>query len=99
MLKNDVLTEVDWQAIDTDVRQYLSAEHRAYLVNEPEHTVLNYPVEAYPEKVKSIGFDKNPIVTGRLQGIKGQYLLLDENRVINIRKHNGYVYTFELAQD
>ena len=46
-----------------------------------------------------MGFDKNPIVTGRLQGIKGQYLLLDENRVLNIRKHNGYVYRFEMAED
>ena len=28
-------------------------------------------------------------------GIKGQYLLLDENRVLNIRKHNGYHLRFE----
>ena len=56
MLKNDVLTEVDWTKIDAQVRECLSPEHQAYLVDEPEHTVLNYPVKAYPEKVKSMGF-------------------------------------------
>ena len=53
-----------------------------------------YPVEAYPEKVKSVGFDKLSEIKGRLQGIKGQYLLLDENRVLNMRKHTGYHITF-----
>ena len=47
-------------------------------------------VEAYPEKVKSVGFDKLPEISGQLRGIKGQYLLLDENRVLNMRKHTGY---------
>jgi hypothetical protein len=33
--------------------------------------------------------DKDPLVSGVLQGIKGQYLLLDSG-VINIRKYAGY---------
>lgn len=48
-----------------------------------------YPVEQYPEKVKSLNLDKTPIIRGKLQGIKGQYLLLDIG-VINIRKYTGY---------
>ena len=51
---------------------------------------INYPVERYPEKVKSIGFDKQAEIEGHLAGIKGQYLIFDDNRVLNIRKHNGY---------
>lgn len=50
---------------------------------------INFPVETYPEKVKSFNFDKVPEVSGVLQGIKGQYLLLDTG-VINIRKFSGY---------
>lgn len=50
---------------------------------------INYPVEAYPEKIKSLGFDKNPIIEGELQGIKGQYLIFDTG-VVNMRKHQGY---------
>ncbi len=48
-----------------------------------------YPVLAYPEKIKSLNFDKDPIVEGILQGIKGQYLLFDIG-VINMRKFAGY---------
>jgi hypothetical protein len=50
---------------------------------------INFPVETYPLKVKSFNFDKNPEVSGVLQGIKGQYLLFDTG-VINIRKFTGY---------
>ena len=49
----------------------------------------------YPEKVKSLSFDKLEVIEGQLLGIKGQYLLLDDNRVLNIRKHNGYELRFE----
>lgn len=51
---------------------------------------IQYPVIQYPEKVKSINLDKTPAFSGQLLGIKGQYLLLDEDRVINLRKYAGY---------
>jgi hypothetical protein len=55
-----------------------------------EDTVeINYPVQQYPEKVKSLNFDKTPDITGTLQGIKGQYLILDTG-VLNIRKFSAY---------
>ena len=57
---------------------------------------MEYPVHTYPEKVISLSFDKMATVEGQLLGIKGQYLLLDGNRVLNIRKHNGYELTCEV---
>ena len=45
----------------------------------------------YPVKIKSIGFDKINQIEGRIIGIKGQYLIFDDNSVLNIRKLNGYV--------
>jgi len=53
---------------------------------------ITYPVQSYPEKVKSHNFDKTPEISGVLQGIKGQYLLLDTG-VLNIRKFSGYHIT------
>lgn len=50
---------------------------------------IHFPVDVYPTKVKSLNFDKTPEVAGVLQGIKGQYLILDIG-VINIRKFGGY---------
>lgn len=48
-----------------------------------------YPVNEYPAKVKALNFDKTPEIKGRLNGIKGQYLILDSG-VLNIRKFSGY---------
>ena len=56
---------------------------------EEEVTYINYPVIQYPTKIKSVGFDKQPIIEGTLMGIKGQYLIFD-NCVVNMRKHQGY---------
>lgn len=50
---------------------------------------IAYPVLAYPAKVVSFDLEKNPVVEGTLQGIKGQYLIFDTG-VINIRKFTAY---------
>ena len=57
---------------------------------------IRYPVDQYPEKVKSLNFDKTPEISGLLQGIKGQYLILDIG-VLNIRKFSGYQVKLESA--
>lgn len=62
------------------------------LVNE-DVVSIQYPVQTYPIKVKSFNFDKIAEASGVLQGIKGQYLLLDSG-VINIRKFAGYEVDF-----
>jgi hypothetical protein len=59
----------------------------------PEERVRHsfvYPVDVWPEKVKSFNLDKAPVAGGRLNGIKGQYLIFDTG-VINVRKFTGYV--------
>jgi len=57
-------------------------------------TCLEYPVLAYPEKLRSLSFDRTPAVAGRLEGIKGQYLLLDSG-VLNVRKFSSYVVSMD----
>ena len=59
------------------------------ILTSEEVVNLNYPVINYPEKIKSLNLDKNPLITGVLQGIKGQYLILDCG-VLNIRNFSGY---------
>ena len=39
---------------------------------------------------------KDNEIAGRIMGIKGQYLIFDDNTVLNIRKHNGYVIEMKL---
>ncbi len=59
------------------------------LLSEAEPLAIEYPVLQYPSKVKSFNFDKEPLVSGVLEGVKGQYLIFDTG-VINIRKYAGY---------
>lgn len=73
----------------------LPGELSVYLSENNQVMELNYPVSAYPLKIKSLNFDKDPMVSGKLTGIKGQYLLFNENRVINIRKFGGYMVRFQ----
>ena len=61
--------------------------------NPPDDVVnIDYPVLKYPTKVVSLSFDKTPVISGVLNGIKGQYLLL-ETGVLNIRKFSSYNLT------
>ena len=93
MLKNEVeLSDL------TSLKETLLGEI-AGTIKETGATVLsddevniNYPVLKYPTKVVSLNFDKTPIITGVLEGIKGQYLLLDSG-VLNIRKFSSYHLT------
>ena len=89
MLKNEVI-DADLVATKAELADTLEPEFRQYVDADDTVCTIKYPVERYPEKVKSVGFDKQPEIEGRLVGIKGQYLIFDDNRVLNIRKHNGY---------
>ncbi|HCH32374.1 MAG TPA: DUF2797 domain-containing protein [Oceanospirillaceae bacterium] len=54
---------------------------------------MRYPVLEYPNKIVSHNLDKEPVLEGRLMGIKGQYLIFD-TAVINIRKYSSYLVQF-----
>ena len=57
-------------------------------------TNINYPVNVYPRQIKSLSLQKTGSIEGVLEGIKGQYILLDDNRVLNIRSHQGFIIDF-----
>jgi hypothetical protein len=55
---------------------------------------IEFPVLDYPEKIRSLNFDRSPEIEGRLRGIKGQYLILDTG-VLNVRKFRSYVVSVD----
>ena len=59
------------------------------LVEGAQEARFKYPVLVYPEKIKAHNFDKKARIEGCLQGVKGQYMILDTG-VLNIRKFAGY---------
>lgn len=67
----------------------LRADLQDYLTTKVEPLVITYPVLAYPPKVTSVSLEKTPLVEGRLMGIKGQYLIWEDGRVLNVRNNSG----------
>ncbi|MDE5423485.1 DUF2797 domain-containing protein [Ancylomarina sp. DW003] len=91
MLKNEGEVSVDLKAEKAKATELLHPELRQYVCAEDEAYELNFPVEQYPDKITSLSFDKLDSYEGELKGIKGQYLIFDGGKVMNIRKHNGYL--------
>ena len=89
MLTNDVKDEnlVDWR---DRLKEYLPEEVIEYYIDTNQETHLQFPVLQYPEKVNSLNLNKKPSYKGVLKGIKGQYLIFDDNTVFNIRGSEGY---------
>ena len=93
MLQNRVDNNIDLLAEKANVISLLPDELKQYECDDSQLAALEYPVLEYPDKINSLTFDKDPVIEGKLLGMKGQYVLFDQNRVINIRKHNGYFLT------
>lgn len=90
MLKNETDDSIDLEEEKWSLEGQLPQDITDYFSENDEIIELHFPVLEYPEKVKSIGFDKIPTIHGKLMGIKGQYLILEGGLVLNIRKHTGY---------
>lgn len=95
MLKNDIVDEnlVDWR---DRLKQYIPAEALDYFIETKTETNIEFPVLQYPEKPNSLNLDKTPFYTGVLKGIKGQYLIFEDQTVFNIRGSEGYVVRIQL---
>ena len=89
-IRDDLLVQSEAGLSELEQRFGLLAIQRLY---HQKVVDINFPVLEFPEKVKSLNFDKQPIVEGVLQGIKGQYLILDTG-VINVRKFTAYNVQF-----
>ncbi|WP_439151913.1 DUF2797 domain-containing protein [Winogradskyella sp.] len=90
MLKNDVKDEdlTEWRS---KLKNYIPEEAKDYFIDNNSETHLHFPVEQYPEKPKSLNLNKSIKYQGKLVGIKGQYLIFEDNTVFNIRANEGLV--------
>ena len=90
MLKNEVSTD-DLIEAREKLKQYIPEEAQPYfLANNGKITEINYPVLQYPKKIKSLNLEKSHVYSGKLKGVKGQYLLFEDNTVFNVRNNEGF---------
>ena len=96
MLKNEIEDEnlTSWRS---QLKQHIPAEAAKYFIETNTETQINFPVHKYPEKPKSLNIKKTLKYTGRLVGIKGQYLIFEDDTVFNIRANEGIVINLTIS--
>ncbi|MFT4684514.1 MAG: hypothetical protein ACI863_001118 [Flavobacteriales bacterium] len=91
MLTNDI-TDADLVVEKEKLSKYIPEEVKEYYLDKNvKETQINFPVNKYPQKVKSLNLIKTPTYKGVLKGIKGQYLIFDDSTVFNVRANEGLV--------
>lgn len=95
MLKNDVVDEnlVEWRE---RLKPYIPNEVMDYFIESNTETNMEFPVLQYPLKPKSLNLEKELYYTGVLKGIKGQYLIFQDDVVFNIRANEGLVVSISI---
>jgi len=79
--------------------QWLPQEVNPYIkTTENDATLfLQFPLEQPPAKVKSVNLTKSKMHSGKLVGIKGQYLVFTDQSVMNVRSHEGVSVRMEVT--
>ena len=96
MLKNEI-EDLDLKEIKKDLKQYLPQETLQFFKNDEEECHVEFPVKQYPQKVKSLNLTKTKDYQGKLMGVKGQYLIFEDQTVFNVRSHSGFVVNFNIS--
>ena len=95
MLKNDI-EDADLQEWQQKLRTYIPEEAQEYFIENNKETELHFPVHQYPEKPKSLNIVKEQNYKGKLVGIKGQYLIFEDQTVFNVRANEGLVVNVKI---
>ena len=95
MLTNSVV-DLDLKEEREKLAQYIPEEAKQYYLENNKETEIDFPVEQYPTKIKSLNLDRTPNYSGTLKGIKGQYLIFEDGTVFNVRNWEGYVVDLQI---
>jgi hypothetical protein len=96
MLKNEV-QPADLIQVRAKLKDLIPMEvQEFYDLEKNDLYDLHFPVLQFPKKVTSLNLDKSPNYTGKLTGIKGQYLMFEDGTVFNVRTFEGYVVKITL---
>ena len=96
MLKNQIESSIDLVKKKNELLEKLPEKLKKFVTDNNTVVDINYPNLVYPDKVKSLGLDKNSLIEGKLTGIKGQYLYINNENVFNVRKHQGYFVNIKI---
>ena len=91
MLKNE-RDNVNLLSIKEQAKTYIPSNLVHYFNENSKVFNIDFPVKKFPSKPNSIKLKKNSKFSGKLLGVKGQYLIFDQDKVINYRGHEGHIF-------
>lgn len=95
MLKNEI-EDKNLVEIKNQLREFIPDEAQQYFIENNHEVEIHFPVLNYPKKLKSLNLSKKDNYKGKLVGIKGQYLIFEDDTVFNVRNNEGFVVDLEL---
>ena len=95
MLKNDI-EKIDLNDWKDKLRPFIPEETKEYFIEDNEEMNICFPVEKYPVKPKSLNIVKQETYEGKIVGVKGQYLIFEDETVFNIRSNEGIVIKIDV---
>ena len=96
MLTNQI-APVDLLAVKAQVRPWVPEEVQPYITEDITPLQIHFPVQQYPTKVQSLQLLRTPTYRGTLVGIKGQYLIFEDDTVFNVRANEGFVIDLSIC--
>ena len=90
MLKNS-FNDIDLVNEKLKCLDQLPEEVKKHIKNDNQTLDIVYPLNKLPENPKSLNIVKTQKFSGKLTGIKGQYLIFENDTVFNIRSNEGIV--------
>ena len=95
MLKNNK-TDIDLENERLECLKNLPNEVLKYISKEKKEIEIKYPISKSPLKPSSLNIIKTEKYSGKFIGIKGQYLIFEDDTVFNIRSNEGVVVNISL---
>ena len=92
------IKDLDLVEVRDSLKDYIPEEAKDYYLENNKETEIKFPVLQYPKKLKSLNLRKTMDYEGTLKGIKGQYLIFEDDTVFNVRNHSGFVVDVELIR-
>ncbi|MCT4664027.1 MAG: DUF2797 domain-containing protein [Flavobacteriales bacterium] len=95
MIKNQSFDLKEMEAIRNKLIAKIPSDFEPFVLKNEPIQILDFPILTPLQKVSSMKLDKTPVIEGKLIGIKGQYLLFEDQKVMNMRAHTAYEIEIE----
>lgn len=100
LVKSWLLNHETWQSneLHVDTPAQLTLEKEIHFLPTEIFEIVYPWIEDTPLTIQSLKLEKSPQIESRILGIKGQYIMLDNSGVINLRNHSGFIADIECIE-